>query len=63
MKLTQEKPKFLPMTLTFETAEEWNLFHELIIASEAKNTLSNCKEINEMIWNIHQLIMQGLVKV
>jgi len=63
MRLHQEQPKFLPMTLTFETDEEWQLFQQLIISAEASNTWNNAEEINDMIWGIHQLILQGLRKI
>ena len=63
MRLHQEQPKFLPMTLTFETPEEWQLFQELIISAEASNTWNNAEQINDMIWSIHQLILQGLRKI
>ncbi len=59
MKLAQDT-KFIPMTLTFETAQEWETFTALIVACEASNTWDNYEDINNMLWRIHEMIIDGL---
>ena len=60
MKLTQDKPKFLPMKLTFETQEEWDTFHQIIIAAEVSNNYDNYDVLNTMLFRIHEMIIDGL---
>jgi hypothetical protein len=56
------KPSFHPRTLTFESAEEWDLFISFLYNADFPESLDY--DIHrEFRYNLHNLINNGLVKI